>query len=317
MAYKHIAVRELTKQTDHSHTVLIERIEEAKAGGWDYWLDAVPVSRAVCELGTGIRKAYPFVKFYATTANTLCRWEGVLGCTVWCASEIFVAIDTCPYTLLKIGYGQYHTTAGNPRYIVNARGIHNTKYAEGREQYSMRITNSLKSAVKNALANLLPYTIGEIAEHDYSDYHSKSVNISLSKAAQLPTLLRSITHSVLLNEVRALKAMGVTFTTPEFCGVADNCDEAAKVANEERNKRVDAVLMHFVEHSNGVVAECVSMQNIRPHSAFKVDSSETYALNDVPQAYQDKVAVLQTLPPGDHVDGVGMKVEEMLYWVEK
>ena len=59
------------------------------------------------------------------------------------------------------------------------------------------------------------------------------------------------------------------------------------------------------------------MQDIRAHHTFFPGLQETYSLADVPQALQDKVAVLQTLPPGDHVDGVGMKVEEMLYWVEK
>lgn len=313
MAYSHVAVRYFARRDCIDN--LSTRIEAAKTAGWQWWLDTIPVIHGVYELGMEVRKAYPFVKFYATTVSKMCRWDYAGSISV--AAEVFIAVDTCPYVLATIGYGGYHQTKGEHRYMVNARGIENGKYQQDREQHSMRLTTSLKSATKNTLANLLPYTTHEVAKREYHDYYNKSVRTGSSKASQLPALLSALTHSVILNEIRALKAMGVVFTTPEFCRAAENCDAAAKVANEERNKRVDAVLIHFVEHSEGVVAECAGVHNVRGQFPFKLDLSETYPLADVPQAYQDKVAVLQTLAPGDHVDGVGMKVEEMLYWIEK
>lgn len=313
MAYSHVAVRYFARRDCIDN--MSARIETAKTAGWQWWLDTIPVIHRVYELGMEVRKAYPFVKFYATTVSNMCRWDYAGNVSV--AAEVFIAVDTCPYVLAKIGYGGYHQTKGEHRYIVNARGIENGKYHLDREQHSMRLTSSLKSATKNTLANLLPYTTHEVAKREYHDYYNKSMHTGSSKASQLPALLSALTHSVILNEIRALKAMGVVFTTPEFRSAAENCDAAARVANEERNKRVDAVLIHFVEHSEGVVAECAGVHNVRKQFPFKLDLSETYPLADVPQAYQDKVAVLQTLAPGDHVDGVGMKVEEMLYWIEK
>jgi hypothetical protein len=318
MGYRHIPVRYFTKD----RTELDTRIEAAKGAGWQWWLDAIPVSHELYELAMGVRKAYPFIKFYATTEESKCHWHwnsGNNALVMQYASEIFVAIDTCPYVLAKIGHGRYSATnhEGTSAYMVRARGIENERYHSGREQYHMRITASLKVAIKNTLANLLPYDMREVADHEYEEYRSKSQHVGASKSAKLPALLGSVTHSVLLNEIRALTAMGVTFNTPEFRSVAQSCDDAAKLANEERNKRIDVVLMHFVERPLGIVAECVGMQNIRAYHSFKPESLETYPLADVPQALQDKVAVLQTLLPGDHVDGVGMKVEEMLYWVEK
>ena len=311
MVYKHTPVRHLV---DHRFE-LDERIEASRVAGWQWWLDTIPVSREVYELGTGVRKAYPFVKFYGTTKGGVCRWSN----DEKFALEIFIAIDTCPYVLAKIGYADYSVHGNGPThtYMVRARGIENERYDSGRPQYHTRLTTSLKVAIKNTLANLLPYDVREVADHEYEGYRSKSQHVGASKAAKLPALLGSVTHSVLLNEIRALKAMGVTFSTPEFRSVAESCDDAAKLANEERNKRIDVVLMHFVTRTDGIVAECIGMQNIRAHHTFFPGLQETYSLADVPQALQDKVAVLQTLPPGDHVDGVGMKVEEMLYWVEK
>jgi len=315
MGYAHIPVRHLTD----NRTELDTRIEAAKAREWPWWVDTIPVSSQVHELAMGVRKAYPFVKFYATTEENKCRWHWDSVVVMQYAMEIFAAIDTCPYVLAKIGYGNYSATnyEGTTAYMVRARGIENERYHSGREQYHMRITASLKVAIKNTLANLLPYDMREVADHEYEEYRSKSQHVGASKAAKLPALLGSISHSILLNEIRALTAMGVTFNTPEFRSVAQSCDDAAKLANEERNKRIDVVLMHFVERPLGIVAECVGMQNIRAYHSFKPESLETYPLDGVPQALQDKVAVLQTLLPGDHVDGVGMKVEEMLYWVEK
>ena len=311
MGYKHTPVRHLV---DHCFE-LDERIEAAKGAGWQWWLDTIPVSREVYELGMGVRKAYPFVKFYVTTEGGKCWWSN----DEKFALEIFIAIDTCPYVLAKIGHANYSVHGNGPThtYMVRARGIENERYDSGRPQYHTRLTTSLKVAIKNTLANLLPYDMHEVADHEYEDYRRKSQHVGASKAAKLPALLGSVTHSVLLNEIRALKAMGVTFSTPEFRSVAESCDDAAKLANEERNKRIDVVLMHFVTRTDGIVAECIGMQDIRAHHTFFPGLQETYSLADVPQALQDKVAVLQTLPPGDHVDGVGMKVEEMLYWVEK
>lgn len=313
MGYKHVPVRHCTEFSPE----LDVRIEAAKAAGWQWWLDTIPVSSRVYGLGMGIRKAYPFVKFYATVDNR-CSWKFDVGHTQY-VSEIFIAIDTCPYVLAKIGYGDYSANSdkNTNSYMVRARGIENERYDSGRLQYHMRLTISLKVAIKNTLANLLPYDMREVADYEYDDYRDKSRHVGASKAAKLPALLGSISHSVLLNEIRALTAMGVTFNTPEFRSVAESCDDAAKLANEERNKRIDVVLMHFVTRTDGIVAECIGMQDIRAHSTFFPGLSETYPLADVPQALQDKVAVLQTLLPGDHVDGVGMKVEEMLYWVEK
>lgn len=317
MGYKHTPVRHLV---DHRFE-LDERIEASRVAMWQWWLDTIPVSREVYELGTGVRKAYPFVKFYATVEESKCHWQ-FANCLstvpVQYASELFIAIDTCPYVLAKIGYGDYSVgSRATFTYMVRARGIENEKYDSGRPQYHMRTTTSLKVAIKNTLANLLPYDMREVADHEYGAYRSKSQRAGASKAAKLPALLGSVTHSVLLNEIRALTAMGVTFNTPEFRSVAQSCDDAAKLANEEHSKRIDVVLMHFVTRTDGIVAECIGMQNIRAHDVFKSESLETYPLADIPQALQDKVAVLQTLPPGDHVDGVGMKVEEMLYWVER
>jgi len=312
MGYAHIPVRHLTD----NRTELDTRIEAAKAQGWRGWVDTIPVSSQVYELAMGVRKAYPFVKFYVSDK---CRWHSAIGDMQY-ASEIYAAIDTCPYVLAKIGYGNYSVRSnvrGTATFMVRARGIENEKYDSGRPQYHMRITTNLKVAIKNTLANLLPYDMREVADCEYEGYRSKSQHVGASKAAKLPALLGSISHSVLLNEIRALTAMGVAFNTPEFRSVAQSCDDAAKLANEERSKRIDVVLMHFVMRTHGIVAECIGMQNIRAYHTFRPELLETYPLDGVPQALQDKVAVLQTLTPGDHVDGVGMKVEEMLYWVEK
>jgi hypothetical protein len=202
--------------------------------------------------------------------------------------------------------------------MTYARDIENVKYGEGRKQYYMKLTTNLKLAVKNALANLLPYTAREMAGIEYPTMREKSEESGRVKASKLPTLLNAVTHGVLMNEVRALHAAGVTFTTPEFQSIVDNMDEAVQLANAERSKRVDMVLVSFVERNGSMMADCSEARDVRNnHWPNVADEVNTYPLADVPQFIVEKVSVLQGLDNGNHVDGVGVKIDDKLFWVEK
>jgi hypothetical protein len=145
-----------------------------------------------------------------------------------------------------------------------------------------------------------------------------SCEVSRGKAAKLPTLLGKVTNSILLGEIRALHSAGVTFTTPEFREVVANMEDAIELANGERSKRVDVLMVYFVKRNGVMVAETVHVDNIRGgDSSTHAKEITTYAIDQVPAFVEEKVSVLQTLDNGSHVDGVGMKVNDNLYWVEK
>jgi hypothetical protein len=321
MSYKVAAVRALTNPNSEHNKQRDEIIAELREAQWKYWLDDTPVAPKLYEYGMELKKVYPSLQFWSSTKVR--HWGYVNDANMkpmFVAHEVYICIPSSSYSLAWIGQGKYQAkdTAAY-MYVVAARGINNEKYHSGRDQYHMKMSSNLKVAVKNALANLIPCTAQEIAEFEYGKFRSKSQDVGAGKAAKLPKLLGVVSHSVLMNEVRALHAAGVVFTTPEFQSIVDNMDEAVQLANAERSKRVNALLVNFSERSNGMVAECIEVEGVRTNynAEFKENSKVTYELDKVPQFIVEKVAVLQGLDNGDHVDGVGMKVDAKVFWVEK
>jgi hypothetical protein len=95
-------------------------------------------------------------------------------------------------------------------------------------------------------------------------------------------------------------------------------DDAVQLANAERNKRVDALLVSFIETADGVRVECAEVSNVRANNYAVIrDNVDTYPLADAPQFIVEKVSVLQGLAHGSHVDSIGMKLDDKLFWVEK
>ena len=322
--YAHTAVRRLTNTASSSNVIRAQRAEEARAMGWKWWLDGTPVSEELYNMGFPMQKFYPFLSFYSSSQKS--RWkEMTRGSTCFqVAMEVYVCMPSSPYAVAVIGYGQYQMSPNTlyNHYMVKARGIANEKYNMSSTQFYMRLTGNIKVAIKNAMANLIPYGVKEIVDIEYEALREKSTAVGRTKASQLPILLNAVSHNVLLNEIRALHAVmevsGDTFSTPEFRAIVENMDDAVQLANAERNKRVDALLVNFIETADGVRVECAEVSNIR-NSSYAVirDNIDTHLLASVPQFIVEKVSVLQGLANGTHVDSIGMKLDDKLFWVEK
>lgn len=320
MGYRHAAVRHLTNPDSEANINRAKQIQQAREAKWGYWLDEMPVTKELYAYGSALQEAFPFLKFWSST-RTQQSYMVSMGENehIHVFKETYVCMDSSPYAVAQIGYGGYREKSDSDAlYMTYARGIANEKYGTGRKQYYMKMSAQLKSAIKNALGNLVPYTAKEMAVIEYDKMRDLSNKSGETKASKLPALLGAVTHSVLLNEVRALHAAGAKFTTPEFQSIVDNVDEAVQLANTERSKRVDMVLVSFVERNGNMMADCSEVRDVRANHWPKVaDEVNTYLLADVPQFIVEKVSVLQTLDNGNHVDGVGMKIDEKMFWVEK
>jgi len=77
--------------------------------------------------------------------------------------EVYVYVDSCPYTLGYIGYADY---SGGQKYAVFSRTIENRKFHSGNKARNMLLSTNLKVAVRNALAHLRPYSIADMAGVD-------------------------------------------------------------------------------------------------------------------------------------------------------
>jgi len=294
-----------------------------EAVGWR-WLDDTMVSLNVAQYGEALRKVYPFVRFMPYPSVDAWNFKSLAGQgdMVRMYHRVCVFVDDARYSPLSIGYGKYGVKASSEyTYITCARSIDNRGCKPNLEQSSMRKTTTLDRAVKNALKYFVGYSTKEIAVRDYRQLTRASIEVGAKKAVVLPTLLKTITHAVLINEIRALKAAGVTFTTAEFVNVAQQCDDAVRLSNEERHKRVDAVFVRFLRApGGGTEIECYESKDIRnyPTTMQSVhDNVFKHTAETLPSFMTEKIAVLQMMNDGDHVDGIGVKLDALTYWVEK
>lgn len=290
-----------------------------------HWLDDTLVGSNLALYGEALRKVYPFVQFMPHPFSS--SWEYYQNTSFGVDmlrrlrrySRVCVFIPDARFSLADIGYGKFGVkAAGEFTYMTCARGINNRGCAENLEQASMLKTTRLSKAVQNVLKHLVGYSTKEIAKLEYHKLASDSGEAGAKKAVVLPTLLKTITDAVLINEVRALKAAGVTFTTVEFNNVAQQCDDAVRLANEERQKRVDATLVRFIRTPGGATEiECYETRDIRRRVWDGGGEVFRHTTETLPSFMTEKIAVLQMMIDGDHVDGVGAKLDALTYWVEK
>ena len=307
MSYTHTYIDRLDKQdiVDQLKSHVDAHMHEGKHNH-DWWVDGIPVIYQTYSLANAIRQKAPHATFRFNKQNP--------------GRSLFVTVPNCPYTVAVIGFGQFKMSQLGEDYTVKARGIKNEKYNSGREQYHMRFSKNVATAAKIALTNIVAYSTCELASLKLDLFSRASIDAGRKKAGMLPTLCSAVSHSVLVNEVRSLKAAGVVFHTAEFQAIADQCDEASKLANDERNKRVDAVFVQFTESKvTGFKAQCVTVESIRNKNDFDVYGipATVYELSELPEFITSKISVLQILEDRNHVDGVGMKINPTLFWVEK
>jgi hypothetical protein len=307
MSYIHTYVDNLDKQeaVEQLKLHVDAHMHEGKRNH-EWWVDGIPVMYQAYSLANAIKQKAPHVMFRFNKKNP--------------GRSLHVTVPNCPYTVALIGFGQFKMSQVGEEYVVKARGVRNEKYQPHREQYHMRFSKNMATAAKTVLANIVAYSTCELASLKLELFSRASIDAGRKKAGVLPTLCSAVSHSVLINEVRSLKAAGVVFHTAEFQAIADQCDEASKLANDERNKRVDAVFVQFMESKvTGFKAQCVTVENIRSKNDFDVKGipATVYELSELPEFITSKISVLQILEDRNHVDGVGMKINPTLFWVEK
>lgn len=288
--------------------------EEARKAGWAHWVDDIPVSPHCHEFATALREAVPSVKFYPAAMYRVVDFQQATA-TVFVA--LWVGLECCPYALVQIGRADYRKSGNTYLYGVMGRKIRNKKYKFYDAQHYMALTENLKKAVRTAVSHLIAYSPHEVADIQFEDFKEDVRAVSHSKRSRLSDLLDSIGKEVLANEIRAAKAAGYAFSTPEFQAVAAEIDEATAVSSAERMRRVSATFVHFYKVGGEMFAGTVECIDVGNRNTIDGKTEKTCKIDELPGYIQERVPVLQTLEPGNYVAGVGRKMSDMMYWVEK
>ena len=286
--------------------------------GHTEFLAGAPVSKELLGFAQALQKAMPKVKFFPHTFNLLTDKK------IHACDEVFVYMDDFPCDLGRISWADNGVQSGQHTYGVYSRKIQNDKYATHRDQHHMVMTSDLEKAVKNARKHLLPYTTRELAQVFYEPLHEKVSKVLDDVKGKAHDGARGIVNNrmAILQEVEFLRKQGVQFVTPEFRELSENIEQLLNDYREQETRKVSAVFVRFKQVGETTYADTQEVHDVRNiRWDVKMNTTDAQAIScpadELPQDIAGQIAVLNILENEGYVSGVGMKVDDKTYWVER
>jgi hypothetical protein len=182
----------------------------------------------------------------------------------------------------------------------------------------------LEKAVKNARKHLVPYTTRELAQVFYEPLHEKVSKVLDDVKTKAHNGARDIVNNrmAILQEIEFLKKQGVQFVTPEFRELSENIEQLLGDYREQEARKVSAVFVRFKQIGDTTYADLQEVHNVREiRWDVKMNTTDAQAIScsadELPQDIAGQVAVLNILENEGYVAGVGMKIDDKTYWVER
>lgn len=316
MGYKHILTSSLRAPTER------DLHNDPVCADWPFKLDGIPVRREVYDLGTELRRSYHGFRFHATRGDNKIKQVQADVSEAWKKfyTDVTVYIDGSDYVVGVIGFGSDYGVKPSDKlsYMIQSRKIQNEKFAEHRDQYFMSFVTDHKKAVRLALSKLVPYSPKEMANITINDFKDHIETVRNTVRSGFHGLVSPLTdRNILMREMRNLIAQNTMFVTEEFQRAAAGFIQAEAEWEEVRNKPVHGyyVYVRMVGDEQWVdIVETTDAQKYRHVDHCPVTSM---VVTDVPEDIQGKVAVLSMADRGQYMQGVGMRVSDKAFWLER
>jgi hypothetical protein len=300
---------------------IVAIVRRATEAGYTTLLDGVPVSQELLGFTQALQKAMPKVKFYPHTFNHRYTAQNT---QLHVCDEMFVYMDDFPCDLGRISWADNGVKDGAYTYGVYSRKIQNAKYATHRSQHHMVMTSDLEKAVKNARKHLVPYTTRELAQVFYEPLHEKVLRVLDTVKSKAHQGAGDIVNNrmAILQEIEFLKKQGVQFVTPEFRALSENVEQLLGDYREQEARKVSAVFVRFKQVGDTTYADLQEVHNVREiRWDVKMNTTDAQAMSctadELPQDIAGQIAVLNILENEGYVAGVGMKIDDKTFWVER
>ena len=282
------------------------------------FLAGAPVTKELLSFAQALQKAMPKVKFFPHTFNFLTDKR------IHVCDEMFVYMDDFPCDLGRISWADNGVQSGQYTYGVYSRKIQNDKYATHRDQHHMVMTSDLDKAVKNARKHLVPYTTRELAQVFYDPLHNNVSKVldEVKLKAHHGAVNIVNNRMAILQEIEFLKKRGVEFVTPEFRELSENVEQLLNNYREQETRKVSAVFVRFKQVGDTTYADLQEVYNVREiRWDVQMNTADAQAIScpadELPQDIAGQIAVLNILENEGYVSGVGMKVDDKTFWVER
>ena len=283
-------------------------------------LNGVPLHPKLHEFLLEYFKVYRGISF-GVTSKLKWNWYGNNnGHKVF--REVWIYKDNERYARGRIGYGGFRVDNDvEGVYMVYDRTIKNNKYRPDRVQHHMMLTTDLKSALKHAYKYLKPYHIMEVAELDRDKFCDSLQQVVHHKYNLAKAFFEDkLTTDNILRELRNMIIAGHKFS-PE--GFHDNLvtyfsKEDDFLAAKQKNTKAYYVFIRAGE-DNESYADIIEATDVARSSYQKATYANptTVKMENIPVDIAGKLAVINMLEPKHYCEGVGMKISNEAFWVER
>lgn len=226
--------------------------------------------------------------------------------------------DGDTHALGEIGYKNTKSKgSGELTYYVQSRRITNAKYKDSSWQHFIVATKSLKNAVAAASTYLVPFTCGEAAEATQTIARNL-ISEQVSKTAQVArNAYRDFTGDAgyasnmggeLMQELRTH-----TFVSPKL-----NQAAAAYYAAYDTWKDAEAATkdgVYYVGVTDNYGQQVVDTAHVSMSYPYKTECFDRVPVESVADWVKGRVAVLSMTPPLHYVQGVGLRVDDRVFYV--
>ena len=225
------------------------------------------------------------------------------------------------YALGRVGFRDVAVSSTKWHYFVYSRKISNSKIYGSRWQHYIKSSEKPESTLKQAKKYLVPYSPLELAGISIDEFTKDVRSERSSKHSGMRSMFRDLVmgdEKLLIAEVKKLVQDGYKFLNPKFADKVATYLSAEGAYTQEAEKRLDAYFMNIgnedtevVEYENMVREDTMHCDTPTPKET-KVIKTE-----DIPFDLQLKISSLQVAEPMHYIEGLGMRVGDRTFWVQR
>ena len=242
------------------------------------------------------------------------------------SNKVWVYYPDEPYPMGYIGYGDFRTeVCGDDQYMVASRKITNDKYGDYQDQFRMKMSGNMDTAIRNAKRFLRNFSPHEMAGANAKLLRSKANDAPEMLGSKFRKSMRELfDHETgnktgsfkgrMLTELRHLVDSDHGFVDGEFGHQLKQMFEMGDAWRESFHKTVNVYFVRVFEKFGKQTFQVTELDDVRDYKPRISDQFLTYT-DDLPEDIMGKLAVLSMTEDGNYVDDVGMRVDEGMFYV--
>ena len=317
MGYDHVLVSRLVEETARLREKLANLVTTQTGNTEAHMHEGILYRKEVFEFYTKLKLIHPQLEISVVPG----AFGGNLGGG---ATSAWLYVPTQQYAMLKIGYGRFRIGEDClPAYMIYARGVQNSKYKDWRDQHYMQHSENINTIVAQAKKQLRPYTQAEEAALTISVFRGL---VYADKSAALVAKMRasnnilSAVQSDVLDELVGLRQAGHVFASRKLCEAVDEYIAKKKAAAEEA-LHAHAWYVRIIDRCGEQMAEVLDIYDVAQKDAEDITNSaaliKRYKLDEIPETLAGRITLLNMAGVNNGVSGVGLKLNDRAYWVER